>query len=229
MQIEKSTVKESFNNMQERKGSSQTFPIPGELSRNWEEKTITLKDLYYMNPQLYVGYRINENSKKIDGDSGHLTLMLWRTTFDSRAKNMAQALRVFRDMNLSIHPQIVKDLREINRDLALIGKLPQENDTPYTPLILLNDNGILPYTTGQVIDGNRRILALFESLINAEIQEDLPIPVLVGNIPNTSSLAYNAVAAGLDNKPLDERLLLLGERATLSKDDYSNTNPIILT
>jgi hypothetical protein len=55
METEKSTVKKAFLNMQERKFSSQEFPIPGELSRDWVRKDITLKELWEMNPQLYVG------------------------------------------------------------------------------------------------------------------------------------------------------------------------------
>jgi hypothetical protein len=219
METEKSTVKEAFLEMQERKFSSQEFPIPGELSRDWVKKDITLKELWKMNPQLYVGYRINEKSTEIKGDSGHLTLKLWRATQNSKAKDMTQALKSLRNMRVSMHPQILKDMQEINKDLALISRIPENNDIVETPLILLNENGVLPYTTGQVIDGNRRILALFESLMNGEIDDSLPIPVYIGNFPVVSGIAYNAVAFTLDNKPLDERVCLLEERTPGLKHD----------
>lgn len=76
----------------------------------------------------------------------------------------------------------------------------------------LNEKGILPYSCGQVIDGTRRILALCESLSNGDIEESMPIPIYIGDFPTASAIAYNAVAFALDNKPFDERVLLLEER-----------------
>jgi hypothetical protein len=217
METEKSVVKKSFLNMQERKGSSQTFPIPGELSKNWERKEVSLKELWQMNPQLYVGFKIDENSNRFDGDSGHLTLRLWRATQDSKAQSMTQALKALRDMNISVHPQIIRDMGEINRDLAFISGVSENNGIGETPLILLNESGVLPYTTGQVIDGNRRILALFESLTEGEIDDSMPVPIYIGNFPVVSGIAYNAVAFSLDNKPMDERVSLITERTSMCK------------
>jgi hypothetical protein len=219
METEISLVKKTFLDMQERKGSSQTFPIPGELSKNWKRREISLKDLWEMNPQLYVGYGIDENSNRFDGDSGHLTLRLWRATQNSEAKNMTQALKSLRNMRVSMHPQILKDMQEINKDLALISRVSEKNDIVETPLILLNKSGVLPYTTGQVIDGNRRLLALFESLMNAEIDDSMQVPIYIGNFPVISGIAYNAVAFTLDNKSLNERVCLLEERTPGLKHD----------
>lgn len=225
MNIEKETVKESFINMQERKGSSQKFPVSGELSKNWQRKVITLKELWHMNPQLYIGYRIDEKSNKPDGDSGHLTEKLWKITLDSRAQNMTQALKVLREENIYLHPQISQDLEIINKDLALIAKVPEYSDIPETPLILLNDKGILPYAGGQVVDGTRRILALFESLTDGEIDDSLPIPIYMGDFPTASALAYNTIAFALDNKPILERISLLEERTSTHKYNNPTTTP----
>lgn len=213
--IEKRIVKESFYKMQEGKGTDQRFPIPGELAKNWEKRIITVKELWDMNPQMYVGYRVDNRSDILDGDSGHLTLLLWRRVYhqNTRVQTMTDALKNLRQDNLpNLNKQLLRDLDTINKDLALICRTPENNDIPETPLILLNERGVLPYSCGQVIDGTRRILALCESLSNGDIEESMPIPIYIGDFPTVSAIAYNAVAFALDNKPLDERVSLLEER-----------------
>lgn len=213
MFVEKKEVEKAFIEMQKEKNSSiEKLPIPGRLAKRWEKKSITLNELWNLNPQLYIGYRIDENNNKLDDDSGHLTLLLWRRTKDSKAKNMVEALSSLRNTKPNLHPQILHDMENINKDLALISNTsPNEH-----PLILLNDHGILPYTSGQVIDGNRRILALFESLRNGDIDESLPLTVYLADFPTASAISYNTVAFALDNKPIGERVSILQERCTNS-------------
>lgn len=205
--LSKKEVRDLYIKNQRR--ATTNLPIPAEvLSESWYKSTITVKELWNLNPQFYVGYRLNQNSKTED-DSGYLTYQLWRQgNYNSKAQSIVNGFKILKENNVYSDSRIRQQVKKITSDL---GKLPLEHED--LPIILLNSEGIVPYSTGNTIDGVRRLIAMFDLYQNGDLQDCANVNIIVGNYWAPACLAYNAAAAILDDKPWNERVELLAERS----------------
>jgi hypothetical protein len=192
--------------IQNQKRGVKRLPMSAELlSRDWCKCTISVEDLWKLNPQFYVGYRLGDEK---DDDSGYLTYELWRQNhFNSNAHSIITAFRELRDNGLYSDPKIKAQATKINKNFATVPLEKEEY-----PIFLLNSNGVVPYSNGHTIDGVRRLLSVFSSYLDGDIQGDADVNIVVGNFSEGACLAFNSATALLDTKPVEERSILLEER-----------------
>ncbi len=178
------------------------FPIPAELSNNWEKKDIPIKDIMDRDDlQIYTG------------QPWEWSYFLWKQTGTTQANEIAKHWDTVIDY-LPNTQDIEEHIRNIDSDLAKLVIYNQKEGYDY-PLFIVENKHILPYTTGSIIDGNHRLLALLRELKDGNIQESTPIPVWTANIPTSLVLLYNLATTSIDRKPVRERILLLKERTGL--------------
>lgn len=201
--LNKKDVRDIYKDQQ--RGATR-LPVAAEiLSKDWYRGRIRVEDLWKLNPQFYVGYRLNRYGRNVD-DSGYLTYEAWKVMdFDSTAQSILTGFRLLRDTYCD--PRVREQINKISSDL---GRLPLENDD--YPIILLNSRGVVPYSIGSTVDGVRRLISLFDMYSRGEIQDSAECNLLVGDFSKSVCLAYNAAAAMLDNKPGIEKDNLRFER-----------------
>jgi hypothetical protein len=198
--------KEDYNRIQESKvargGNDFRFPIAGELANHWEKIDIPLGNLMERDDlQLYVG------------NPGEIWTDIYRQTGTSQANEVGKNWETIREYLPQNHRERIEN---IGSDLAKLVVYNQESGEDY-PLYIVENSFVLPYTTGSIIDGNNRLLALLNELRNGNLQESTPIPVWTAKIPTALVLPYNALTFTIDKKPLYERILLVRERFNLKK------------
>jgi len=198
--------KEDYNRIQEEKvargGSDFRFPIAGELANSWEKIDIPLSTLMQRDDlQLYVG------------NPGEIWLDIFRQAGTSQANEVGKSWETIREYLPEQHKERIDN---IGSDLAKLVVYNRENGADY-PLFIVENNLVLPYTTGNIIDGNNRLVALLNELRNGNLQESTSIPIWIAKIPTALVLPYNAFTFAIDKKPLYERIHLLKERMYKSK------------
>lgn len=205
--ISKTEVRNLYINNQQR--GSKRLPICAELiCEDWYKGKIKVQELWELNPQIYVGYRLNKGGKKTQDDSGYLTYELWKQmNYDSKLQSISKGFQILRDNNVYSDSKVKEQVKKITDDL---GRVPLENED--CSIILLNSHGVVPYSTGSTIDGVRRLTALFDLYQKGNIQDEANVNVLIGDFNDKVCLAYNAAAAVIDTKPIEERVELLAER-----------------
>lgn len=200
--------KEEYKRIQSEKTSKglddHRFPIAAELSNKWEKQYIPVGDLMERNDlQLYTG------------QPWEWAYYVWKQTNTTQANEIAKHWDTISDY-LPNNNEIRKHITNINQDLANLVIYNQEQNNDY-PLFIVENQNILPYTTGSIIDGNHRLIALLKELKDGNIQENTPTPVWTGQIPTLLAILYNSATFTLDKKPLRERVLLLKERTYVKK------------
>ncbi len=195
--------KEDYKRIQNGKvsqgGTDFRFPIAAELANEWEKVDITLGELMQREDlQLYVG------------NPGEFSHHIFQQTHTSKAGEIGRNWETIQSY-LPTDDDTTRHCLMINEDLARLVVYSRERGEDY-PLIIVENKLILPYTTGSIIDGNHRLIALLNELRIGNLQESTPIPVWVGQIPTMLSLPYSIFTMGIDRKPLYERILLFKER-----------------
>ena len=176
------------------------FPLAAELSNNWKKEEIPVGKLMERDDlQLYTG------------QPWEWAYHLWKQTDTTKANEIAKHWDTIRNY-LPNNEEIERHIKSINQDLANLVIYNQEEGRDYPIFIVENKHNILPYTTGSIIDGNHRLLALLKELRDGNIQESTPISVWTTQIPTPLVILYNVGAFAKDKKPLQERILLLKER-----------------
>jgi len=197
--------KEDYYRMQNEKisrgYSDFRFPLAAELSHNWEKEKIPVGELMQRNDlQIYTG------------QPWEWSYHIWKQTDTTKANEIAKHWDTITNY-LPSNEQIKEQIKSINEDLARLVIYNQEEGGDYPIFIIENKHNILPYTTGSIIDGNHRLLAILKELRDGNIQESTPIPVWTTQIPTPLVLLYNTATFAKDKKPLQERILLLKERS----------------
>ena len=176
------------------------FPLAAELSNNWKKEEIPIGKLMERDDlQLYTG------------QPWEWAYHIWKQTDTTKANEIAKHWDTITNY-LPNNEEIERHIKSINQDLARLVIYNQEEGSDYPIFVVENKHHILPYTTGSIIDGNHRLLALLRELKNGNIQESTPIPVWTTHIPTPLVLLYNTATFLKDQKPLQERILLLKER-----------------
>jgi hypothetical protein len=176
------------------------FPIAAELATKWEKEEIPLGTLMERDDlQLYTG------------KPWEWAYHVWKQTGTTQANEIGKHWDTI-IRYLPNNEEINKHLSNINGDLAKLVIYNQEESNDY-PIFIIENKHFLPYTTGSIIDGNHRLIALLKELRDGNIQESTPIQVWKGQIPTFLVALYNVATFTLDKKPLRERILLLKERA----------------
>ncbi len=193
--------KEDYSRIQEEKvsrgGADFRFPIAGELANSWEKIDIPLCTLMERDDlQLYVG------------NPGEMWSDIFTQTYTSQANEIGRNWETIGQYLPGKHKEKIANL---GPDLAKLVVYNRESGADY-PLFIVESKLVLPYTTGSIIDGNNRLIALLNELRNGNLQESTPIPVWVAQIPTALVLPYNALAFSIDKKPLYERILLAKQR-----------------
>lgn len=200
--------KEEYRRIQSEKTSKGLndfrFPIAAELSNRWEKSYIPIGDLMERNDlQLYTG------------QPWEWVYYVWKQTDTTQANEIAKHWNTITNY-LPRNQETKKHIDNINQDLAKLVIYNQEQGNDY-PLFIIENKYVLPYTTGSIIDGNHRLIALLKELRDGNIQESTPVPVWTGQIPTLLALLYNSATFAIDKKPLRERILLLKERTHIKK------------
>jgi hypothetical protein len=200
--------KEDYYRMQDEKLSRGyedfRFPIPAELSNNWNKEHIPVVDLMERdNLQLYTG------------KPWEWAYYVWKQTGTTQANEIAKNWDTIVEY-LPKNEEIHRHISNISTDLTKLVIYNQEQGNDY-PLFIVENKHMLPYTTGSIIDGNHRLLSLLKDLRDGNIQESTPIPVWTAQIPTSLVFMYNLATFGIDRKPLKERVLLLKERHNIKR------------
>jgi hypothetical protein len=182
------------------------------MAHTWRKETITIEQLRNINPQIYIGFRVRDRENIRVGDSGYFTYETWLWQAGRRSSRLQRMYDSFKRLNSSdqkIYTNIAQmDANRIGEDLARVSlEYPEEK-----PLVMLNGYGMLPYTTGNTIDGVRRLFSLFDQYDKGNIQDSAEVNVLVGDFSKVSCFLYNTAAFIADDKPLYERVELASER-----------------
>lgn len=198
--------KEDYSRIQESKvargGNDFRFPIAGELANHWEKIDVPLGNLMERDDlQLYVG------------NPGEIWTDIYRQTGTSQANEVGKNWETIKEYLPQEHR---KRIDNIGSDLAKLVVYNRESGEDY-PLYIVENRFVLPYTTGSIIDGNNRLVALLNELRNGNLQESTPIPVWIAKIPTALVLPYNTLTFAIDKKPLYERILLAKERFNVKK------------
>jgi hypothetical protein len=176
------------------------FPLAAELSNNWKKEEIPIGKLMERDDlQLYTG------------QPWEWAYHIWKQTDTTKANEIAKHWDTITNY-LPNNEEIERHINSINQDLARLVIYNQKEGSDYPIFVVENKHHILPYTTGSIIDGNHRLLALLRELKNGNIQESTPIPVWTTHIPTPLVILYNTATFLKDQKPLQERILLLKER-----------------
>jgi hypothetical protein len=196
--------KEDYYRMQDEKVSRGyndfRFPLAAELSNNWKKEEIPVEELMQRDDlQIYTG------------QPWEWSYHIWKQTDTTKANEIARHWGTITNY-LPRNEQIKEQIKSINEDLAKLVIYNQEEGGDYPIFIIENKHNILPYTTGSIIDGNHRLLAILKELRDGNIQESTPIPVWTTQIPTPLVILYNTATFVKDKKPLQERILLLKER-----------------
>lgn len=196
--------KEDYHRMQDEKVARGyndfRFPLAAELSNNWKKEEIPVGKLMERDDlQLYTG------------QPWEWAYHLWKQTDTTKANEIAKHWDTITNY-LPNNEEIERHIKSINQDLANLVIYNQEEGRDYPIFIVENKHNILPYTTGSIIDGNHRLLALLKELRDGNIQESTPISVWTTQIPTPLVILYNTATFVKDKKPLQERILLLKER-----------------
>jgi hypothetical protein len=209
MRIEKSEVEKTYLNNQP---SMERLPKAAEIAHTWRKESITMEELRKINPQIYIGFKVNDRDNIRVGDSGYFTYETWLYQAGRRSSRIERMYDSFKRLNSTdrrVYSSIAQmDANRIGEDLARVAlEYPEEK-----PLIMLNSYGMLPYTTGNTIDGVRRIFSLFDQYDKHNIQGSAELNVLVGDFSKVSCFLYNTAAFITDDKPMPERIELATER-----------------
>jgi|GEM_PF-5218106 len=196
--------KEDYYRMQNEKVSRGyndfRFPLAAELSNNWVKEEIPVGELMERDDlQLYTG------------QPWEWAYHIWKQTNTTKANEIAKHWDTITNY-LPKDEEIERHIKSINQDLANLVIYNQQEGSDYPLFVVENKHNILPYTTGSIIDGNHRLLALLKELRDGNIQESTPIPVWTTQIPTPLVILYNTATFAKDKKPLQERILLLKER-----------------
>lgn len=176
------------------------FPLAAELSHNWKKEEIPLGELMERDDlQLYTG------------QPWEWAYHVWKQTDTTKANEIAKHWDTIINY-LPNNEKIERHIKSINQDLARLVIYNQGEGSDYPIFVVENKHNILPYTTGSIIDGNHRLLALLKELRDGNIQESTPIPVWTTQISTPLAILYNMATFVKDKKPLQERILLLNER-----------------
>ncbi len=196
--------KEDYYRMQNEKVSRGyndfRFPLAAELSNNWVKEEIPVGELMERDDlQLYTG------------QPWEWAYHIWKQTNTTKANEIAKHWDTITNY-LPKDEEIERHIKSINQDLANLVIYNQQEGRDYPLFVVENKHNILPYTTGSIIDGNHRLLALLKELRDGNIQESTPIPVWTTQTPTQLVILYNTATFTKDKKPLQERILLLKER-----------------
>jgi len=175
------------------------FPIAAELANKWEREDIPVGKLMERDDlQLYTG------------KPSEFAYHVWKQTGTTKANEIGKHWSTIAKY-LPNNQEINNHIANIDNDLAKLVIYNQQEGNDY-PIFIVENKHLLPYTTGSIIDGNHRLIALLKELRDGNIQESTPIPVWKGKIPTSLVALYNIATFTLDKKPLRERIHLLKER-----------------
>lgn len=180
------------------------FPLPAELSNTWIKEEIPLGSLMQRDDlQIYTG------------QPSEWSYYIWKQTGTTQANEISKNWDTI--VNYLPNNQEVKEhIESINNDMATLVVYNQEQGNDY-PLFIVENKYLLPFTTGSIIDGNHRLIALLKELYCGNLQESTPIPIWFGHIPTPLVLLYNSATFTIDKKPLKERIALLKERSQIKR------------
>lgn len=196
--------KEDFYRIQQEKENrgeeNFRFPIAGEISKDWKKETTSVGELMERdNLQAYVSC------------PGDFTYDLYHQMGNSQAKEIAKHWDTVKQYISDNHR---KRIDNIGENLAKLVIYNQEQGQDY-PLFIIENDLLLPYTAGHIIDGNNRLISLLYSLSKGYIQESSPIPIWHAHFRTGLGLLYNTATFLLDKKPLKERISLIQERSRI--------------
>ncbi len=197
--------KEDFYRMRREKlkraGYDNDFPTEGDLVNKWEKVVFTAGELMERDDlQIYVG-----------DPTETFFYEIWRQTGTT---NIAEIARNLNTIETYLPPEeaIKNEMNALNHDFARFIIEHQKSGSDY-PLFIIENNYMVPYRSGSILDGNHRLIAILNSLRNGDITDDAPVQVWKGYMPTGLLAIHNAYLVLKDRKPLQQRISLLYERS----------------
>jgi hypothetical protein len=159
----------------------------------------------------------NDNLQMRVGHESAWSYEIWCRTGTTQMNEIARNWDTIKSY-LPDNEHIQKHINSIGPELTNLVLYNREKETGIEfPLFLAKDNEVFQLISDAMVDGNHRSFAIFNSIMNGDIQESAPIPIWTTEVPNITMFGYNMLSLLRRRMSLEKKLELMEERILVGK------------